>query len=403
MMARSVAISNAVIGLDRWFDSMRVDFPTPGYGGQVVHWWNHCLAYRGSGLDWRYEGIIDGYLTLWQRCGDRRWLDKACRAGDDLLGGQLHDGRFVNSQFELNPGDGGTPHEAAADVGLLLLARTLREAEDPAADRYLAGAQRNLEWYWLGQLWHEDTGTLWDSPNTPSFVPNKAATFIEAMLLLAELTADQTVIAKYAIPTAEHILKMQVDRPGGGLNGAIAQNRFGDRVVESYFPLYIARCIPALLQLTSETGDDRYQSAAQKAATFVVRVRESDGGLPQVLYSNRRINRNPRWIAGAGDVVRALDLAAESGAEVDSAPTIDWILRGVRDDGRIATADGFGRILPILSRRDRFADELGVVGWADKAFRALTRYADPNMTRPCITIQPALQDRSRREFHGVVR
>ncbi len=42
---------------------MRVDWPTPGYGGPVVHWWNHSLAYQGAGLDWRYEGIIDGYLS----------------------------------------------------------------------------------------------------------------------------------------------------------------------------------------------------------------------------------------------------------------------------------------------------------------------------------------------------
>ena len=46
-------ITAAVLGLDRWFDAMRTTWPTPGYGGPVVHWWNHCLVYRGAGLDWR--------------------------------------------------------------------------------------------------------------------------------------------------------------------------------------------------------------------------------------------------------------------------------------------------------------------------------------------------------------
>src|SRR5215212_2608946 len=138
------SVARVVLGLDRWFDAMRATWPTPGYGGPVVHWWNHCLAYRGAGLDWRYEGIVDGYLTLWRRTGDRRWLVKAMRAGDDLVEGQLANGCFRNSMFELNPGDGGTPHEAAADIGLLLLARALREIGDPCADRYQTAAERNI-------------------------------------------------------------------------------------------------------------------------------------------------------------------------------------------------------------------------------------------------------------------
>ena len=34
-------VTATVLGLDRWFDAMRVDWPSPGYGGPVVHWWNH--------------------------------------------------------------------------------------------------------------------------------------------------------------------------------------------------------------------------------------------------------------------------------------------------------------------------------------------------------------------------
>lgn len=368
-------IAALVVGLDRWLDATRVDWPTPGYGGPVVHWWNHCLAYRGAGLDWRYEGIVDGYLTLWRRTGDRRWLAKATRAGDDLVAGQLPDGHFRNSRFELNPGQGGTPHEAACDVALLALATALGDAADPTADRYLAAARRNLETFLFGRLWHQDTATLWDSPDIESFVPNKAATFVEAVLLLARLTGDADFVARYAAPTGDRILAMQVRQPGDLLDGAIAQNRFGERVVGSYFPLYVARCVPALLGLWERTSDDRYRSGAVAAARFVGRVREPDGGLPQVLYEGGRRNRWPRWVAGAGDVVRALTLAAPHGAAVDPLPTVGWIARGARPDGRIAAAEGFGRPLPWVSRRDRPADEVGVVGWCDKALRALAPLA----------------------------
>jgi hypothetical protein len=88
-------IMTAIFGLDSWFDSMRLP---GGYGGPVAHWWDDCLIYQGPGLDWRYEGIILGYLNLWESTGDRYWLNKANRAGDDLVQGQLPSGNFNNSK-----------------------------------------------------------------------------------------------------------------------------------------------------------------------------------------------------------------------------------------------------------------------------------------------------------------
>src|SRR5438034_3584893 len=113
----------AVAKLDAWFETMR---GPGGYGGPVAHWWQQSLLYTGAGLDWRYEGMIAGYLRLWERTGDERWLRKARRAGDDLVDGQLASGHYAASAFELNPATAGTPHEAACDVALLLLARALR-------------------------------------------------------------------------------------------------------------------------------------------------------------------------------------------------------------------------------------------------------------------------------------
>ncbi|HEX7103699.1 MAG TPA: hypothetical protein VF201_13725 [Nitrolancea sp.] len=365
------SLVNVVIGLDRWFDAMRVDWPTRGYGGPVVHWWNHSLAYRGAGLDWRYEGIIDGYLARWRATNEREWLDKAIRAGSDLVEGQLANGQYRNSAFELNPTSGGTPHEAAADVGLLLLAHELRVADPVASQRFLDTARHNLEAYWFDQLWHQPSSTLRDARGEPTFVPNKAATFIDAVLLLSELTKRDDLVEQYALPTAAKIIEMQVTGPESGLSGAIAQNRFGDRVIDAYFPLYIARIIPPILRLYERTGDLRLHGAALAAARFLEGIREPDGGFPQVIYGNGKTNRRPRWIAGSGDILRAFVMANQHGAEIDVSPSIDWLLRGVRPDGHIATAEGFDRIIPLVSRRDRFADELGVVGWCDKAFRAL--------------------------------
>jgi hypothetical protein len=284
---------------------------------------------------------------------------------------------------------------------LLLLAGELEVSGDALAERYLSAARRNLECVWLSKLWHEPSHTLWDAEGVPSFVPNKAATFIDAVLLLHRFTSEERLLEHFAIPTGDHILSMQVSHRGHVLDGAIAQNRFGERVVESYFPLYIARCIPALFQLASVTGEKRFREGALHAAAFVGRVREPDGGSPQVLYARGRRNRNPRWVAGAGDVVRSLGLARQHGSDVDPTPTVAWVLRGVRPDGRIATAQGFDRVTPLISRRDRVADEMGVVGWSDKAFRALAPLASPEHLQPLVIQQAeCLQER---HFSRIVR
>ena len=75
-----------VADLDAWLETMR---GPDGYGGPVAHWWQNCLSYTGAGLDWRYEGLISGYLTLWARTGEPRWAARARRAGDDLRRGLL--------------------------------------------------------------------------------------------------------------------------------------------------------------------------------------------------------------------------------------------------------------------------------------------------------------------------
>jgi hypothetical protein len=127
-MLSEADLFETILKIDAWLESMR---QPGGYGGPVVHWWEDCLAYTGPGLDWRYEGIIHGYLNLWQATGEGLWLDKATRAGDDLVNGQLPSGNYRNSCFELNPNTGGTPHEAAADLGLLCLAAVLKEGGTP--------------------------------------------------------------------------------------------------------------------------------------------------------------------------------------------------------------------------------------------------------------------------------
>jgi hypothetical protein len=376
----SSAVDVAVARLERWLESMR---GPDGYAGPVVHWWRDCLVFCGAGRDWRYEGIIAGYLTLFERTGNERWLSLAQRAGDDLLKGQREDGCFRNSRFELNPGIGGTPHEAACDIGLLLLAHALAGRGDAAGQPYAVAAERNLRDWYIARLWSDAEQRFRDDPMHVTFVPNKAATVVEALCLLADLRQDDEVVARYVRPTADAIVAEQVRAPGTPLDGAIAQNIVGRARIEKYFPYYQARCATGLIAAYQHLGDHRYLQAAIDAMRFVLRCREPDGGFPQAIYPGESANRFPRWIAATGDILRAADLLRPYGLHFPSEPTRTWLLAGQRDSGGIATARGFGA--QVSQRPPTTADlrdELSVCGWADKAFRYLSASVTTDPSSP---------------------
>ncbi|MBN1261357.1 MAG: hypothetical protein JXB35_11835 [Anaerolineae bacterium] len=369
MMPTLDTVSGAVARIDAWLETMR---GPGGYGGPVVHWWQHCLQFTGAGLDWRYEGLITGYLNLYRATGDHHWRDKAIRAGEDLVQGQLATGNFRNSCFEANPYTGGTPHEAACDFGLLRLAQVLRAEQSPTWRRYHDAAERNLRAYFVAALWDAGAQAFRDHPTISSLVPNKAATLVEALLLLAETTGDASWADLYALPTLDAVLAHQVR--GGPLDGAIAQYSTRGQPAAKYLPYYIARCIPALVAGYEQCGDERYRDGARRALAFVLRQRDVDGAFPQVLYPGGRVNRYPRWIAATGDILRALACLRPYGDFGDPAPTLAWLLQGQLPSGGIQTAHGFAAQASQRRPGDLPAcyDLLPVVGWTAMAFRYLT-------------------------------
>lgn len=360
------AVRQAVKGLDAWLDSTR---QPGGYAGPVAHWWRDCLDYTGPGLDWRYEGIIIGYLNLWAATGEKKWLDKARRAGDDLVNGQLPNGNYRNSCFELNPNTGGTPHEAACDLALLRQAEALRSVGDQSYEKYVQTAQRNLMDYFIGRLWDPARCSFRDDPNIASFVPNKACTLVEALFAFSKFNQEAKWAEDYALPTLKAVLEHQVS--SGVLDGAICQNSFGKQKIEKYFPYYIARCIPALLEGWAWSGEERFAEAVIQAAGFILRYRFKDGSFPQVIYPGERVNRYPQWVAAVGDILRLLDLSRALGVAFNGEPTFRWLMSGRKADGSFGAAVGFGKASPGRQREDS-RDGLGVVGWNDKVFRFLT-------------------------------
>ena len=153
-------------------------------------------------------------------------------------------------------------------MGLLMLADSITDHDAVVGDQLFRTARHNLESYWIEQLWHESTATLWDDPGLPSFVPNKAATFVDAILILAKKSANDDLVERFVLPTVKNILDMQVADPTVPWTGPSLKTDLATPSSKRTFR-YIARCIPPLLAASGLTGDPQERSGALRAVRFL--------------------------------------------------------------------------------------------------------------------------------------
>lgn len=367
------AVDATVSALDAWLDTMR---GPRGYSGPLADWWQHGFTAMGTALDWRYEGIIGGYLALWRRTGEGHWLAKAQWAGDDLLAGQSPAGYFAHGATGRAPFGIVASHAAACATALLELALALRDARSPSWRPYAAAAEVTIHGSILMDLWDAERGLFRQSPTTATFIPHEAALICEMFFRQAELRHIAGAVEEYALPTLRAITRYQIRSAGNRLDGAIPFRVTSTRPPAQYLPLCVARAVPALLQGFDWTRDERFLEAAWRGFAFVQRCRNEDGSFPAVLYPAGRTNQYPHWIAATGDVLRASAALATHGISTNVEATRAWLLAGQDCTGGIITARGFGaRVQQRLKPLPDVRDLLRIVGWCDKAFRALASEA----------------------------
>jgi hypothetical protein len=356
-----------VARLDRWLQTMR---GPGGYAGPISHWWESSFVYCGPMADWRYEGIVRGYVTLYRSTSDPVWRHRATVAGRDLLLAQLPSGSYRNSAFQQGPMEGGTPHEAAVDLALLELARLLRELGDDEWETFYRSAEHNIDEYLLGRLW-DGTGFV-DQPWHRVHVPNKNATTIEALILFEAMSGRD--MTPYVDPAARVIVSAQ--ERGGPRSGATVHLGTGRHRLAVGF--YTARSLCALLRLHERSPNDRWRDATRAGLAFL-RGLYSERGIYFGRYPDGRLIANPRMVAAAGDVLRLLEAAMRQGlAEADEIHAVVTMLaRSQLESGGLPTAFGFagrgGR--SAYHGPPEFRDVLPVVGWCDKAFSGLAMVA----------------------------
>ncbi len=379
MSVAAERIALVLAGIDAWLEGMR---GPDGYTGPIAHWWETNLRFTGPIFDWRYEGIIDGYRTLYLKTGNPGFLHRAERAADDVLAAQLPDGRFSSSSFQFGPVPGGTPHEAGIDAALLLLAKTMRQQDLNGYERYQASAQANLEQYWFGVLW--DGRGFMDQPYNPVLVANKHATLLEALLVYGELLGRS--FEEYTAACLRVIRSAYV--PSGPQAGGIVHLGIGpSRLAVS---IYTARTMNGVLSYYLHDGDPSLPPFLQGAVSFLEKLLTSSG-VAWGVYGSGETALNPQMIAGAGDVLRFLLRAAAAG--IDTGTVADRLGRTLLvsqlPSGGLPTARGFvAKGLARSPRTVELRDILPVAGWVDKTFRALTAWLPEGSQLPAAVVRP---------------
>lgn len=354
--AWAVQVAQPLSNLLAWFSTMR---QVGGYGGPVAHWWSNRYRFTGPGLDWRYEGILIGLYRLWQKTGDNQILECLSQAAQDLITGQLPDGTYRASRFELNPGTLGTPHEAAATLGLVMASPVL---DNPSAA--LETARRNLD-NLIAKLYRPSQGLYSDR------VPNKLCTLAQALLAFAEATGAETYL-DYARAALDQSLAYQLhDGPfKGGIHQYAPEDGKGDL---RFFPYYQARCIPPLVEGARLLGEPRYLEAAREILGFVERTRSSHSW-PMVLYPNGKRDELRFW-AGMADILLAFHAL--------QTPFPEGVLQAL-----LASQTTSGAFPTFWAAKPDYRARTPVAGWNDKMLRLLAELLEENALLPQPNIGP---------------
>jgi hypothetical protein len=252
-------------------------------------------------------------------------------------------------------------------VGLLELARLLRRLGDETWSRYFECAERNVTGYLLGPLW--GGRGFREQPWDGTLVPNKNATAMEALLLYEELSGRDMRL--YVDPAVEVILSAQ-EHSGPREGGTVHTGTHDFRLA---IGIYTARSACALLRLYERDPRQNLLDAVGQAIVFLRRLITPQGSFFGY-YRDGSLIANPRWIAPSGDLLRAAVLADRHGLTPAGMieALADLLLQHQLPAGSIPTAYGFaerGGRNPYRGLQE-FRDLLPVVGWCDKALRALS-------------------------------
>jgi uncharacterized protein YyaL (SSP411 family) len=239
--------------------------------------------------------VILGWLALFERIGDERYLAAARRAGDYLVALQEADGTWQRDTY-----CGARTYHARTDWALLRLARL------SSGERYAETARRNLRWVIAQQRdngWFTNCGFNEDDPITHVIDYTVIGVLESALLEPSALDAD----ARARVAASADALCDVIERPGvAGIRGMLPasfDSRWRSRDRSSCLTGN-AQIAYTLLRLHGVQPNARYAAAA---ATLIAALKETQalgrapanvrGALPGSfpMHTGYLANAYPNW------------------------------------------------------------------------------------------------------------
>ncbi|GAG72192.1 unnamed protein product, partial [marine sediment metagenome] len=313
------------------------------YNGYVIHRHDLKRMFKIHDTPWSQGPIINGYLNLYQKTKDNKWLQEAIQAAD-LQCKRLHKtGKYIYAGFE-DDRFSSLVHNSLANCALLDLAKVLiDEGDDEKAQKYLETIKENIDRYIIGVLWDEEFGAFkfseidYYTPDIIRFVVNMNSAAVESLIKLSNLTGEKKY-QDYAIRVGEWMLTEQIkssDLENGGINYSQVQ----PRVLISIYTALTMRSLDDLYYLTK---DQRYLEMMRNAANHLINLIDPETKLFFYAIINGEIVKYPQFIAGAGIILKALDDAENLiGEKFDYQNTLNAVLKRQLPNGGFSNFVGY--------------------------------------------------------------
>lgn len=363
-----VTEQEAALALGRliaWFDTMRTG---AGHGGPVVGLRGVSMACCMAGFDWRWEGLLDGWIELHRRTGEPVWLDRMDEALRAIASAGLANGAFRNSSFEFNPFEGGMPHEPAMIAAALRArARLVSEGRTPPPE-FDEAAARFVAERLVRELWSKLLRTFknWMQSDFERCTPSAVAAAVEVLDAWTAISGDAQTHDAHLEGAGASLLAAQIRN--GPAAGGFPSTHPGPASANPYLS---ARILPALERLFARTNDVRYSECALRLIDFLRRHARRSGGFPLLVHTDRPVTSAPLFVGATAGVLVALRRAGQAGAVAEE-PHVRFVLAHQSAAGGFDTAEGFDAH---RGAAPDWRDVVPVCGWADKIHHLLAMLA----------------------------
>lgn len=362
-------ISKALIKQISWLQTWKT---TKGaYNGYVVHRYDLKRMFKIHDTPWSQGPIINGYINLYAKIQDKKWLKEAISAADLQCQRLQNTGEYTYAGFE-DDRFSSLVHNSLANCALLDLAEIMIK-NGMNAEKYLKTVKFNIDNYIIGQLWDEEFGafkfsfTDFYSQDKVRFVVNMNSVAAESLIKLSYLT-DEKKYQKYAIRIGEWILKEQMNS-NNLENGGINYSQVQPRVL---IAIYTALAMRGLDDLFDLTNDIRYFEMIKNAAEHLMNLKDPETKLFYHALIDGELIKYPEFIAGSGIIFKALDDAEKvTGITYDYEDSLNAIIDYQLSNG------GFSNFIGYRFYGDKkievWEDITPIIGWNTHLFEFLTR------------------------------